>query len=963
MGLLDNINAPEDVKALEQSQLPLLAREIRQFMVQSVSKTGGHLASSLGAVELILALHYVFDSPKDKIIYDVGHQTYAHKIITGRKDRFGELRQFKGLSGFPKRFESEHDAFGTAHSSTSISAALGMAVSDALHGDKDAWHIAVIGDGALTGGMAIEALNHAGTYQDGLKLLVIVNDNDCSISPSVGALNHHLTGLVSGATFNTARTHTKDFLRHVPGLWRLVKSMEQRTVNFVAPHSTLFSAFDLNYYGPVNGHDLDTLVKILKNIKKLNGPMVLHVTTVKGKGYAKAEKDPTLYHGVQPFDPNVGILPKKPDPEHPTFTQVFSRWLCDMAAVDPNLYAITPAMREGSGLVEFEKRYPERYRDVAIAEQHAVTFAAGLAAQGMHPVVALYSSFAQRAYDQILHDVAIQNLPVTFAIDRGGLVGADGETHHGMFDIAFMRSMPNLTMMVPSDENECRQMLTQAVRLGSPAVVRYPRGKGIGVAQEPELTGVKIGQARLIQESQKTTGRVAILAFGPLLWHVKPVADRLDATLVDMRFVKPMDLAMLREVALTHDLIVTIEDGVIAGGAGSAVMENLSQMGITKPTLLLGYGDEFISQGSVEKLMAEYGLSQEAIEQRIRRALGEEVSAIAEYVDLKHLNTLNVDALARYFIEVHNEGQLRMALAWAKQHEVKPFILGAGANTVFTRRVINRLVIKMSIKGIETVGESDQAVFVRAGAGESWPEFVQQMIAQNRPGLENLALIPGTVGASVVQNIGAYGSEVAQWVKEVEVYRPESGTRVTRLARECDFAYRHSVFKSEEAQNEVVLSVTFALPKSWEPNLSYKDIKQRVAGLDPITPRAVFDAVVATRSAKLPDPGVLASAGSFFKNPVVSHQQYLELLNDFPNLVHYDVGGGQQKLAAGWMIDQAGLKGWRDGAVGTYEKQALVLVNHGGARGEDIVAASAKIAQAVQQKFAVTLEPEPVFID
>lgn len=961
MSLLDSINSPQDLKALDQSQLPILAREIRQFMVQSVSKTGGHLASSLGAVELTLALNYVFDSPKDKIVYDVGHQTYAHKIITGRKDRFSQLRQFKGLSGFPKRFESEHDVFGTAHSSTSISAALGMAVSDALHGDKDSWHIAVIGDGALTGGMAIEALNHAGTYQDGLKLLVIVNDNDCSISPSVGALNHHLTTLVSSSTFNHARSRTKDFLRHIPGLWRFVKSMEQRTVNFVAPHSTLFSAFDLNYYGPVNGHDLDLLIKVLKNIKRLDGPMVLHVSTVKGKGYAKAEADPTLYHGVQPFDPNVGIVQKKSDPDHPTFTQVFSRWVCDMAAQDPELYAITPAMREGSGLVEFEKRYPERYRDVAIAEQHAVTYAAGLAAEGMHPVVALYSSFAQRAYDQILHDVAIQNLPVTFAIDRGGLVGADGETHHGVFDIAFMRSIPNMTIMLPSDENECRQMLTQAVRLGTPAVVRYPRGKGIGAVQQEALTGVQIGKARMIRESTRTQKRVAILAFGPLLWHMKGVAERLDATLVDMRFVKPMDEAMIAKVAANHDLIVTIEDGVVAGGAGSAVLETLSRLGIPKATLLLGIDDVFVGQGSVEQLMAEQGLSQEAVERRIRAAMGEKVCEIREYVELKALNTMHVDAVARYYTQVHGKDELQAALEWAKAHSVKPFILGGGANTLFTRRLIDRLVIKMDVLGIETVAESEQFVFVKAGAGENWPEFVKTMIEQNRPGLENLALIPGTVGASVVQNIGAYGSEVAQWVKEVEVYRAQSGECETLLARDCDFGYRHSLFKTEAAAHDVVLSVTFALPKHWQPNLSYKELKQRV-GETP-TAKAVFDAVVAIRSAKLPDPAVLGSAGSFFKNPVVDQATYLSLLQAFPNLVHYDVGGGQHKLAAGWMIDQAGLKGWRQGDVGTYEKQALVLVNHGQARGEELLAGAEWIQSKVKEKFGVTLEPEPVLVD
>ena len=623
MALLENIMSPADVKALSVEKLPTLAQEIRDYMVNAVSQTGGHLASSLGAVELTLALHYVFDSPKDKIVWDVGHQAYAHKMLTGRKDQFDRLRMHGGLSGFPKRGESEHDAFGTAHSSTSISAALGMAVAARLTGDHDAWHIAVIGDGALTGGMAVEALNQAGAYKDGLKLLVIVNDNDCSISPSVGALHHHLAKLVSGDTFSSLRSDFKEVIKGSPKLWNFFKRVEQRTVNFVAPESTLFSAYDLNYYGPVDGHDIDVLVKVLKNIKSLSGPMVLHLSTVKGKGYAPAEADPTLYHGVGKFDPETGIVKKSCDPTRPTYTQVFSQWVCDMAQADDKLYAITPAMREGSGLVEFEKRFPERYRDVAIAEQHAVTFAAGLAANGLRPVVAIYSSFAQRAYDQILHDVAIQNLPVTFAIDRGGLVGADGETHHGVFDLAFLRSIPNMTVMAPSNENECRRMLTTAYRLGTPAAVRYPRGKGPGVEQDGELLEVPVGQARVIRECTATGKRVAILGFGLMVERLRPIAEELHASLVDMRFVKPIDEAIIEEMAKSHDLIVTAEDGVVMGGAGSAVLEVMAKKGLNTPALVLGIEDHFVDQGTTEELFEDCGLGLERIKARILERLGD----------------------------------------------------------------------------------------------------------------------------------------------------------------------------------------------------------------------------------------------------------------------------------------------------------------------------------------------------
>ena len=718
MRLLKRIHSPADLKKLSVAMLPTLASEIRDFMVESVSKTGGHLASSLGAVELTLALHYVFNSPRDKIIFDVGHQAYAHKMLTGRQDQFKTLRQYKGLSGFPKRGESEHDAFGTAHSSTSISAALGMAVADAMRGDKEAWHIAVIGDGALTGGMAVEALNHAGTYKEGIKLLIIVNDNDCSISPSVGALNHHLAKLVSGHAFSSARNFSKRALKPLPRLWNLFKSMEQRTVNFVAPHSTLFSAFDLNYYGPVDGHDIANLVTVLRNIKALDGPMVLHVVTKKGKGYAPAEANPTLYHGVGKFDPEKGIVEKKPDPEHPTYTEVFSRWVCDMAAVDQRLYAITPAMREGSGLVEFEKRFPERYRDVAIAEQHAVTFAAGLATSGMKPVVAIYSSFAQRAYDQILHDVAIQNLPVMFAIDRGGLVGADGETHQGVFDIAYLRSIPNMTIMTPSDENECRRMLTTAYKMDTPAAVRYPRGKGPGAPQDEALGTVPIGKARLVRQSGKKDKRVAILAFGLMVSRMREVAEELDATLIDMRFVKPIDREMIIRAASEHDLLCTVEDGVAMGGAGSAVLETLSEMGLEVPCLVMGIKDQFVPQGGIDDLMRDNELDTESVVRRIREAL-----LIKTLVNLKPFNTMAVSAKARYFAQVSDSQELQTALDFAKRNHIRPFVLGGGSNLLISSPLVDRLVIRMAIEGFD-VNEEEKTV--RVGAGECWHETVSQ---------------------------------------------------------------------------------------------------------------------------------------------------------------------------------------------------------------------------------------------
>ena len=622
--LLNSIDSPEDLRKLKTADLPELASEIRSYIIECVSKTGGHLSSSLGSVELAIALHYVFNTPDDKLVWDVGHQAYAHKILTGRREALKHIRQYKGISGFPKISESEYDAFGTAHSSTSISAALGMAVASHLEGHDKRWHIAVIGDGALTGGMASEALDHAGDYKDGVRLLIILNDNNCSISPPVGALCGHLGKLVSTSHFWRMRNFGKSLLKNTPLLHELAKRMEKQTMNFLSPPSSIFSTYDLNYFGPIDGHDVEGLVRMLSKLRDLEGPMgpiVLHVTTVKGKGYAPAEADPTTYHGVSPFDPAKKILPKT-DPLHPTYTEVFSKWICDMARVDPMLYAITPAMREGSGLVEFEKEFPDRYRDVAICEQHAVTYAAGLACEGIHPVVAIYSTFAQRAYDQILHDVALQNLPVTFAIDRAGLVGADGATHHGAFDIAYLRSMPNMTIMAPSDEAECRKMLTTAVKLGSPAAVRYPRSKGMGVDAGEGFETLEIGRSRtLLKTTQAAPGRVAILAFGSMVKHLLPVAEKLGATLIDMRFVKPLDEKVILKCAKSHDLIVTAEEGVIAGGAGSAVLEVLAREDLLIPTLQIGLPDRYILQGSTMELFVDAGIDAETVEKQIRKRL------------------------------------------------------------------------------------------------------------------------------------------------------------------------------------------------------------------------------------------------------------------------------------------------------------------------------------------------------
>lgn len=623
--LLDEVTGVEALRKLPVEELPELARELRHFMVRSVAKTGGHLSSSLGAVELAIALHYVFNTPYDRIVWDVGHQAYAHKILTGRREGMAKLRMLNGLSGFPKRSESPFDAFGTAHSSTSISAALGMAVAAHLEGEDDRWAIAVIGDGALTGGMAIEALNDAGVWKKGLRLLVIVNDNDCSISPPAGALSKHLAKIVSTRAFNSAREMSKRMMKPIPRLWEVAKLAERQTIGFLSPQSALFSAFDINYYGPVDGHDVESLVSVLKNLRKMDRPLVLHVATMKGKGYAPAEADPTLYHGVSPFDPAKGIV-KSNAPSKPTYTQVFSRWICDMAAHDKRLYAITPAMREGSGLVEFKRLYPDRYRDVAIAEQHSVTYAAGLACGGMKPVLAIYSTFLQRGLDQLIHDVALQNLPVMLAIDRGGIVGADGATHQGVFDIVELRSVPNMTVMTPSDERETRLMLNTAYFMETPASVRYPRGKGPGVEAGTDFETIPIGVSKTLRKGSK----VAFLGFGAMTGVLKPVAEVLDGTLIDMRFVKPIDRDAILEAARTHELIVTAEEGALMGGAGDAVMEVLADAGVVLPVMRFGIPDEFIEQGTQKEIYELLGLTPQAIEARVRERLASLDSEAAE---------------------------------------------------------------------------------------------------------------------------------------------------------------------------------------------------------------------------------------------------------------------------------------------------------------------------------------------
>lgn len=619
---MPGIQSPADLRLLDRAQLAPLAAELRDFLLKSVASTGGHLSSNLGTVELSIALHYVFNTPDDRIVWDVGHQTYAHKILTGRREAMAGLRQAGGISGFPKRDESPYDAFGTAHSSTSISAALGMAVA-ALQQGSSRHSIAVIGDGALTGGMAFEALNNAGVMED-IRLLVILNDNDMSISTPVGALNRYLARLMSGRFYAAAKHAGREVLKHIPPVLELARKFEEHAKGMLVP-GTLFEEFGFNYIGPIDGHDLNALIPTLQNLRDLDGPQFLHIVTRKGRGYAPAEADPILYHGPSPFDPSQGVAVTK-TPSKPTFTQVFGDWLCDMAQASPQLVAVTPAMAEGSGMVRFHREHPKRYFDVGIAEQHALTFAAGLACEGLKPVVAIYSTFLQRAYDQLIHDIALQNLPVMLALDRGGLVGADGATHHGAFDLAYLRCIPNVVVMVPSDENECRRLLCTAYFHQGPSAIRYPRGAGAGVPVEPGLEPLPLGVGRQCRSSAALPGkRIAILAFGTLLHTAMSVADRLDASVADMRFVKPLDLALLSRLASTHDALVTVEEGVVAGGAGSACLEALQVLGISTPVLNLGLPDRFIDHGTQAGLLAVVGLDVNGLENAIRARFPQQV--------------------------------------------------------------------------------------------------------------------------------------------------------------------------------------------------------------------------------------------------------------------------------------------------------------------------------------------------
>jgi len=608
--LLQNINLPADLRALTRQQLPALADELRTFLLNSVAKTGGHLSSNLGTVELTVALHYVFNTPHDRIVWDVGHQTYPHKILTGRREQMGTLRQRHGLSGFPRRDESEYDTFGTAHSSTSISAALGMAIAAQQKGEQR-HAIAVIGDGAMTAGMAFEALNNGGVSTS--KLLVILNDNDMSISPPVGALNRYLAQLMSGKFYATAKEVGKQVLKGAPPLFELAKRFEEHAKGMVVP-ATLFEKFGFNYIGPIDGHDLDSLIPTLENIKHLEGPQFLHVVTKKGQGYQLAEADPVAYHGPGKFDPAVGLVPSS-SVAKTTFTQVFGQWLCDMAEHDPLLVGITPAMREGSGMVTFHQRFPKRYHDVGIAEQHAVTFAAGLACEGLKPVVAIYSTFLQRAYDQVIHDVALQKLPMVLALDRAGIVGADGATHAGLYDMAFMRCIPNVSMACPADENECRQLLTTAYQQDHCVAVRYPRGAGVGVPVQPGLQALPYGKAEVRREGK----RIAILAFGTLLFPALQAGEALNATVVNMRWVKPLDMDLLAKIASSHDALVTLEEGTTMGGAGSAVLEALQILEQVKPVLVLGIGDVFTEHGDPAQLLVELGLDAAGIQASIEK--------------------------------------------------------------------------------------------------------------------------------------------------------------------------------------------------------------------------------------------------------------------------------------------------------------------------------------------------------
>ncbi len=613
------IDSPADVRALPEAELPAVAEELRKYLIDTVSQMGGHFAAGLGTVELTLALHYVYDTPNDRLVWDVGHQAYPHKVLTGRRDRLHTIKGNGGLAPFLSRAESEYDTFGVGHSSTSISAALGMAIADELQHAPGAdpkaprrHHVAVIGDGAISAGLAFEALNHAGSLET--DLLVILNDNDMSISENVGALSNYFARVLSGRLYASLKEGSKKILRRIPAAWELARRSEEHMKGMVLP-GTLFEEMGFNYIGPIDGHDVGGLVKTLRNVRNLHGPQFLHVVTRKGKGYAPAEADPIKWHGPGPFDPDKAVIFKEKS-SGPSYSQVFGEWLCDMAESDPRIVGITPAMREGSGLVEFSRRFPDRYFDVAIAEQHAVTLAAGLACEGMRPVVAIYSTFLQRAYDQLIHDVALQKLPVTFALDRAGVVGGDGATHQGAFDLTFMRCVPNLTIMAPADENECRQMLYTAVCLGAPAAVRYPRGVGPGVAPRAEMEALPIGKAELRREGRSG---LAIFAFGTMVQAVSATAERLDATLVNMRFVKPIDAALIMRMADRHEYLVTVEENVIAGGAGDAVLEVLTAHGYARPVLQLGLPDRFIEHGTRADNLTAAGLDPASLAAAIDR--------------------------------------------------------------------------------------------------------------------------------------------------------------------------------------------------------------------------------------------------------------------------------------------------------------------------------------------------------
>ena len=616
--LLDSIQSPADVRRLSPQQLPVLAGELRHFLIESVGKTGGHFSSNLGTVELTVALHYVFNTPHDRFVWDVGHQTYPHKILTGRRDRMGSLRQLGGVAGFPKRDESEFDHFGTAHSSTSISAALGMAMAAKQKGEQR-HSVAIIGDGAMTAGMAFEAMNNAGVSD--CNMLVILNDNDMSISPPVGALNRYLAQLMSGRFYTAAKEVGRQVLKNAPPLFELARRLEHQTKGLILP-ATLFEKFGFNYIGPIDGHDLEALTTTLQNIKLLNGPQFLHVVTRKGQGYKLAEADPIAYHGPGKFDPKIGLVPPATAPKQ-TFSQVFGNWLCDMAAHDPKLVAITPAMREGSGMVEFHRRFPERYHDVGIAEQHALTFAAGLACEGLKPVVAIYSTFLQRAYDQLIHDVALQKLPMVLALDRAGIVGADGPTHAGLYDIPFLRCIPQVSIACPADENECRMLLSTAHAQDHTVAVRYPRGSGASTAMSPGLPTLPFGKGEIRKQGQG----VAILAFGTMLYPALQAAQSLNATVVNMRWAKPLDTELLLQIASSHEALVTVEEGALMGGAGSAVLEALQDAGITLPVLRLGVPDVFTEHGDPVKILSQLGLDAAGIEHSVRQRFAPIIAA------------------------------------------------------------------------------------------------------------------------------------------------------------------------------------------------------------------------------------------------------------------------------------------------------------------------------------------------